>query len=78
MTRASLGTTRIPETIFFTPISIFFPPYTSRAVVISSASPPSNQPQALTGSSWTSKIYDTYPGVWRHGDFIAMNPHTKG
>ncbi|KAI9449443.1 acetoacetate-CoA ligase [Lactarius psammicola] len=30
------------------------------------------------GSSFLKAYYDTYPGVWRHGDFIAMNPRTKG
>ena len=30
------------------------------------------------GSKFLSAYYDTYPGVWRHGDFIAMNPRTKG
>ena len=30
------------------------------------------------GSKFLKAYYDTYPGVWRHGDFIAMNPRTKG
>ncbi|KAN0138377.1 acetoacetate-CoA ligase [Lactarius tabidus] len=30
------------------------------------------------GSKFLKAYYDTYPGIWRHGDFIAMNPHTKG
>ena len=30
------------------------------------------------GSKFLKAYYDTYPGVWRHGDLIAMNPRTKG
>ncbi|KAI0266999.1 acetoacetate-CoA ligase [Gloeopeniophorella convolvens] len=30
------------------------------------------------GSKFLKAYYDVYPGVWRHGDFIAMNPRTKG
>ncbi len=30
------------------------------------------------GTKFLNAYYDTYPGVWRHGDFIAMNPRTKG
>ncbi|KAI0297209.1 acetoacetate-CoA ligase [Multifurca ochricompacta] len=30
------------------------------------------------GSKFLKAYYDTYPGVWRQGDFIAMNPRTKG
>jgi acetoacetyl-CoA synthetase len=30
------------------------------------------------GSKFLKAYYDTYPGIWRHGDFIAMNPRTKG
>lgn len=30
------------------------------------------------GSKFLKAYYDTYPGVWHHGDFIAMNPRTKG
>ena len=30
------------------------------------------------GSMFLKAYYDTYLGVWRHGDFIAMNPRTKG
>ncbi|KAH9987007.1 acetoacetate-CoA ligase [Russula compacta] len=30
------------------------------------------------GTIFLKAYYDTYPGVWRHGDFIAMNPRTKG
>jgi acetoacetyl-CoA synthetase len=30
------------------------------------------------GSKFLKAYYDMYPGIWRHGDFIAMNPHTKG
>ena len=32
----------------------------------------------VRGSKFLKAYYDTYPGVWRHGDFIAMNPRTKG
>jgi hypothetical protein len=30
------------------------------------------------GTRFLKAYYDTYPGVWHHGDFIAMNPHTSG
>ncbi|KAN0138379.1 acetoacetate-CoA ligase [Lactarius tabidus] len=30
------------------------------------------------GSKFLKAYYDTYPGIWHHGDFIAMNPRTKG
>ena len=30
------------------------------------------------GSKFLKAYYDTYPGIWRHGDFVAMNPRTKG
>ena len=30
------------------------------------------------GTLFLKAYYDTYPGVWHHGDFIAMNPHTRG
>ncbi|KAI0247309.1 acetoacetate-CoA ligase [Lactifluus subvellereus] len=30
------------------------------------------------GTLFLKAYYDTYPGVWRHGDFIAMNPRTRG
>ncbi|KAF8258376.1 acetoacetate-CoA ligase [Lactarius quietus] len=30
------------------------------------------------GSKFLNAYYDTYSGIWRHGDFIAMNPRTKG
>jgi acetoacetyl-CoA synthetase len=30
------------------------------------------------GTLFLKAYYDFYPGVWRHGDFIAMNPRTKG
>ncbi|KAI0284512.1 acetoacetate-CoA ligase [Russula brevipes] len=30
------------------------------------------------GTLFLKAYYDTYPGVWRHGDFIAMNPSTRG
>jgi hypothetical protein len=30
------------------------------------------------GSKFLKAYFDTYPGVWCHGDFIVMNPHTKG
>jgi len=29
-------------------------------------------------SRYLSTYYDTYPGVWRQGDFIARNPRTLG
>ncbi|KAN0138374.1 acetoacetate-CoA ligase [Lactarius tabidus] len=30
------------------------------------------------GSKFLKAYFDTYPGVWCHGDFIVMNPRTKG
>jgi acetoacetyl-CoA synthetase len=30
------------------------------------------------GTLFLKAYYGTYPGVWHHGDFIAMNPHTRG
>jgi hypothetical protein len=30
------------------------------------------------GTLFLKACYGTYPGVWHHGDFIAMNPHTRG
>jgi acetoacetyl-CoA synthetase len=30
------------------------------------------------GTLFLKAYYNTYPGVWRHGDFIAMNPRTRG
>ncbi|VDB96755.1 unnamed protein product [Peniophora sp. CBMAI 1063] len=30
------------------------------------------------GSKFLAAYYDVYPGVWRHGDFIAKNPKTGG
>jgi len=30
------------------------------------------------GTRFLKAYYDSYPGVWRHGDFIAMNPRTRG
>jgi hypothetical protein len=30
------------------------------------------------GGKFLKAYYDKYPGVWCHGDFIVMNPHTKG
>ncbi|KAI0321066.1 acetoacetate-CoA ligase [Amylostereum chailletii] len=30
------------------------------------------------GTKFLSAYYDTYPGVWRQGDFIAKNPRTQG
>ncbi|KAH9171177.1 acetoacetate-CoA ligase [Lactarius sanguifluus] len=30
------------------------------------------------GTKFLNAYYDTYPGIWRHGDFMAMNPRTKG
>jgi acetoacetyl-CoA synthetase len=30
------------------------------------------------GTLFLKAYYDIYPSVWRHGDFIAMDPRTKG
>ena len=30
------------------------------------------------GTLFLKAYYGTYPDVWHHGDFIAMNPHTRG
>jgi acyl-coenzyme A synthetase/AMP-(fatty) acid ligase len=30
------------------------------------------------GTRFLKAYYDTYPGVWHHGDFVAMNPRTRG
>jgi acetoacetyl-CoA synthetase len=30
------------------------------------------------GSNFLKTYYDKYPGIWCHGDIIAMNPRTKG
>ncbi|KZV61717.1 acetoacetate-CoA ligase [Peniophora sp. CONT] len=30
------------------------------------------------GSRFLAAYYDVYPGIWRHGDFIAKNPKTGG
>src|SRR6266404_8782700 len=30
------------------------------------------------GTKSLNACYNTYPGMWCHGDFIAMIPHTKG
>ncbi|KAH9055528.1 acetoacetate-CoA ligase [Lactarius vividus] len=30
------------------------------------------------GTKFLNAYYDTYPGIWHHGDFMAMNPRTKG
>ncbi|KAI0044984.1 acetoacetate-CoA ligase [Auriscalpium vulgare] len=30
------------------------------------------------GTKFLKAYFDVYPGVWRHGDFIARNPKTKG
>ncbi|EIW83199.1 acetoacetate-CoA ligase [Coniophora puteana RWD-64-598 SS2] len=30
------------------------------------------------GQKFRQAYYSTYPGIWRHGDFIAQNPITKG
>ncbi|KII92555.1 hypothetical protein PLICRDRAFT_37325 [Plicaturopsis crispa FD-325 SS-3] len=31
-----------------------------------------------SGEKFRKAYYDTYPGIWRQGDFIAVNPQTKG
>ncbi|EGN99920.1 hypothetical protein SERLA73DRAFT_51824 [Serpula lacrymans var. lacrymans S7.3] len=31
-----------------------------------------------SGEKFRKAYYDTYPGVWRQGDFIVRNPKTKG
>ncbi|TFY75053.1 hypothetical protein EWM64_g8960 [Hericium alpestre] len=30
------------------------------------------------GTKFLKSYFDVYPGIWRHGDFIAKNPRTQG
>jgi acetoacetyl-CoA synthetase len=31
-----------------------------------------------TGETYRKAYYERFPGVWHHGDFLAINPKTKG
>jgi acetoacetyl-CoA synthetase len=31
-----------------------------------------------TGETYRKAYFDKFPGVWHHGDFMAINPETKG
>jgi len=31
-----------------------------------------------TGETYRKAYFDKFPGVWHHGDFLAINPITKG
>jgi acetoacetyl-CoA synthetase len=31
-----------------------------------------------TGETYRKAYFDKFPGVWHHGDFLAINPATKG
>jgi acetoacetyl-CoA synthetase len=31
-----------------------------------------------TGDIYRKAYFDKFPGVWTHGDFLAVNPETKG
>jgi acetoacetyl-CoA synthetase len=31
-----------------------------------------------TGETYRKAYFDKFPGVWHHGDFLAVNPQTKG